>query len=69
VSVVHKAKVTYVDGTVGRFFSTDGTWVYEHQLPDPQARTKPMHYEREWLKDVCQASSQIASIEFTETGA
>lgn len=68
-TVVHQAKVAYSDGTVGRFFSTDGTWFYEHQLPDPNARTKPFSYEREWLKGVAEMSSQIRSIEFTETEA
>lgn len=68
-TVVHQAKVTYADGVVGRFFSTDGTWFYEHQLPDSNARTKPFSYEREWLKGVAQMSRSIVGIEFTETAA
>ncbi len=68
-TVVHQAKVTYSDGTTGRFFSADGIWFYEHQLPDPHAQTKPMQYEREWLKAMARRSSQIAGIEFTETAA
>lgn len=66
---IHQAKVTYSDGKLGRFFSEDGTWFYEHQLPDPHARTKPFSYERQWLKGVAQSSSQIAGVEFTETQA
>jgi hypothetical protein len=66
---IHQAKITYGDGKLGRFFSEDGTWFYEHQLPDSHARTKSMKYSREWLKGIAVGSSVIASVEFTETRA
>jgi hypothetical protein len=65
---MHQAKVRYNDGAKGSFFSTDGRWFYEGGLPDPNARTRPMKYEREWLKQAA-GSSVIDSIEFTETRA
>lgn len=69
MSVVHQAKVAYSaksGGGTGRFFSTDGRWFYENQLPDPKGKISPIKYEREWLKQAAE-SDVIDSIEFTET--
>ncbi|MBS1862999.1 MAG: hypothetical protein JSS68_14960 [Actinobacteria bacterium] len=67
--VIHQAQITYSDGKTGRFFSTDGTWFYEHQLPEKNARTLPFRYERAWLKSVATGLEAISAIEFTETEA
>ena len=64
--MIHQADVRYADGGRGLFFSEDGRWFYEHSLPDPHARTMPMRYEREWLKQAAAESGIIDSIEFTE---
>lgn len=69
MTVIHQAKVQYSDGKTGRFFSRDGTWFYEHQLPERGARTSPFKYERNWLKGVAAHSTAIASIEFSVTQA
>lgn len=67
--MVEQAKITYSDGAEGRFFSEDGRWFFEHQLPERNARTKPMRYERGFLKTVAQRSRSVTSIEFTQTEA
>ena len=66
---IHQAEVRYADGSKGLFLSTDGTWFYEHKLPNPHSKFLPFSYEREWLKRACAGSRQIDSIEFMEVPA
>jgi hypothetical protein len=67
--MIHQATVTYDDGTESRFYSEDGRFFYENQLPDPHGRTTPLRYEREWLKQAARCMKQIKAIEFTERSA
>lgn len=62
---VHQATVNYSDGKIGQFFSRDGEWFFEHQLPDPE-QPEPMSYERGWLERIAAGSASVTSIEFRE---
>lgn len=62
---IHQATVKYSDGKTGHFFSRDGEWFFEHQLPDPE-QPEPMSYERGWLERIADGSASVTSIEFRE---
>lgn len=69
---LHQAEVIYSSGNRGMFFSTDGWWFYEHQLPNPNpppGSWEPFCYARSWLEGVARRSPAIASIDFIEVSA